>query len=93
MLLYLDKNRKILEVNYVISHASALKVIAENPLAEWHETEFSFLMGEDRPGFEKAFYLETDGTIRIEYAEIPLRLPTPEEVIQAKLDYLMMMAG
>lgn len=93
MLLYLDKNRKILEVNYVISHASALKVIAENPLAEWHEIEFSFLMGEDRPGFEKAFYLETDGTIRIEYAEIPPHLPTPEEVIQAKLDYLTMMAG
>lgn len=71
MLFYLDGDRRIIDNNPVISYVSALKVIAENPLAEWHETEFSFTMGEDRPGFEKAFYLETDGTIRIEYAEIP----------------------
>lgn len=93
MLLYLDGDRRIIDNNPVISYVSALKVIAENPLAEWHDIDFSFTMGEDRPGFEKAFYLETDGTIRIEYAEIPPHLPTPEEVIQAKLDYLMMMAG
>lgn len=71
MLFYLDGNRRIIDNNPVISYVSALKVIAENPLAEWHETDFSFTMGEDRPGFEKAFYLEPDGTIRMEYAEIP----------------------
>lgn len=92
MLFYLDKNRRILDNNFVISHAGALKVMAKNPLAEWHEIDFSFAMGEDRPGFVKAFYLETDGTVRIEYEKIPPRLPTPEETMQAKLDYLMMMA-
>lgn len=71
MLLYLDENRRIIDKNYVISHASALKIMAENPLAEWHDIDFSFAMGEDRAGYEKAFYLETDGTIRIEYEEIP----------------------
>lgn len=92
MLLYLDKNRRILDNNFAISHASALKVIAENPLAEWHDIDFSFAMGEYRPGFEKVFYLETDETIRIEYEPIPPRQPTPEEIMQAALDYLMMMA-
>lgn len=92
MLLYLDENRRILDNNFAISHASALKIMQENPLAEWHEIDFSFAMGEDRTGFEKAFYLGTDGTIRIEYEPIPPRQPTPEETMQAKLDYLMMMA-
>ena len=92
MLLYLDENRKIIDNNYVISHASALKIMAENPLAEWHDIDFSFAMGEDRAGYEKAFYLNEDGTIRIEYEEIPPRQPTLEEVMQAKLDYIMMMA-
>ena len=50
MLLYLDENRKIIDNNYVISHASALKIMAENPLAEWHDIDFSFAMGEDRAG-------------------------------------------
>ncbi|GEM_PF-3614714 len=71
MLLYLDENRKIIDNNYVISHASALKIMAENPLAEWHDIDFSFAMGEERAGFEKAFYLEEDGTIRLEYEAIP----------------------
>ncbi len=49
-------------------------------------------MGEGKPGYEKAFYLNEDGTIRVEYEKIPPRQPTPEEVMQAKLDYIMMMA-
>ncbi len=92
MLLYLDENRKIIDNNYVISHASALKIMAENPLAEWHDIDFSFAMGEDRAGYEKAFYLETDGMIRIEYEEIPPRQPTLEEAMKADMDYLKMMA-
>lgn len=71
MLFYLDENRKILDNNFAISHASALKVIAENPLAEWHDIDFSFAMGEYREGFEKVFYLEEDETIRIEFEKIP----------------------
>lgn len=93
MLFYLDENRKILDINFAISYASALKVIAENPLAEWHDIDFSFAMGEDKPGFVKAFYLEKDETIRIEYEPIPPRQPTQEEIAQATLDYLRMMAG
>lgn len=58
----------------------------------WYDGEFSFMMGEDRVGFDKVFYLETDGTIRIEYEKIPPRQPAPEEILQAKLDYLTMMA-
>lgn len=71
MLFYLDENRKIRDNNPAISYASALKVISKDPLAEWHDIDFSFTMGEGRPGFEKQFFLETDGQIRIEYAEIP----------------------
>lgn len=92
MLFYLDENRRILDNNFLISHASALKVMAKNPLAEWHDIDFSFAMGENRTGFEKAFYLDRDGTIRIEYEKLPPRQPTPEEALQAKLDYLTMMA-
>lgn len=91
MLLYLDENRKIIDNNYVISHASALKIMAENPLAEWHDIDFSFAMGENRAGYEKAFYLNEDGTIRIEYEKIPPRQPTPEEAMKADMDYLKMM--
>lgn len=93
MLFYLDKNRKIWDNNYVISHESALKIIAQNPLAEWHDIDFSFAMGEDKPGFEKAFYLDEDGTIRLEYEPIPPCQLTEAEAMQAKLDYLAMMAG
>lgn len=71
MLFILDENRKVLDNNYVISHASALKIMAENPLAEWHDIDFSFAMGENRAGYDKVFYLEKDGMIRIEYEEIP----------------------
>ena len=92
MLFYLDENRKILDNNFAISHASALKIMAENPLAEWHDIDFSFALGENRTGYEKTFYLDRDGTIRIEYEKLPPRQPTPEEVMQAKLDYLTMMA-
>lgn len=92
MLFYLDENRKILDNNFAISHASALKIMAENPLAEWHDIDFSFALGENRTGYEKAFYLNENGTIRIAYEKIPPRQPTPEEAMQAKLDYLTMMA-
>ena len=92
MLLYLDENRKIIDNNFVISYASVLKVMAKNPFAEWNEVDFSFAMSEDKPGFEKVFYLNEDGTIRIEYEKLLPRQPTPEEVLQAKLDYLTMMA-
>lgn len=93
MLLYLDENRKILDNNFVISHASALKIMEKNPLAEWHEIDFSFAMGEDKPGMQKSFYLNEDNTIRIEYTEIPPREPTYEERMESKVDYIMMMQG
>ena len=71
MLFYLGTDRRIIDNNPIISYSSALKIMAKDPLAEWHDIDFSFTMGEDRPGFEKQFFLETDGQIRIEYAEIP----------------------
>ena len=93
MLFYLDTDRRIIDNNPIISYSSALKIMAKDPLAEWHDIDFSFTMGEDRPGFEKQFFLETDGQIRIEYVEIPSRLPTQQEALQAKVDYLVMMVG
>lgn len=87
MLLYLDENRKIIDNNYVISHASALKIIAQEPFAEWHDIDFSFAMGENRTGFEKAFYLEEDGTIRLEYEPIPPEpIPPLSEQEQIAID-------
>ena len=37
-------------------------------------------MGENKPGFEKVFYLNEDGTIRIEYEEIPPEIPKPTQL-------------
>lgn len=87
MLFYLDKNRRILDNNPAISHDSALQVVAQNPHAEWHDIGFSFAMGENKDGFEKAFYLEPDGEIRIEYEEIPPGpLPPLSEQEQIAID-------
>lgn len=91
MFLYLGGKRRIIAVREKISEQAA-RMLEEKGVGVYYPGEFSFFMGEDKPGFEKAFYLETDGTIRIEYEPIPPRQPTPEEIMQAKLDYLMMMA-
>ncbi len=91
MILYFDGNGKICAYKAEISEKDAKREEACGA-GVFYDGEFDFFMGEDKPGFEKAFYLETDGTVRIEYEKIPPRQPTPEEVMQAKLDYIMMMA-
>lgn len=92
MFLYLGEKRHIIALKERIS-AKEAEILEEKNAGAYYAGEFSFFMGEDRPGFEKAFYLEEDGTIRIEYEAIPPRQPTAEETMQAKLDYLEMMAG
>ena len=91
MFLRLDENRCVKAYN-VLDGYEAIQKYDENNGWVWYDGEFSFMMGENRAGYEKAFYLNEDGTIRVEYEKIPPRQPTPEEVMQAKLDYIMMMA-
>ena len=91
MFLYLGENRRIIASKADISQEDAMK-LEQKKIGVYYAGEFSFFMGENRAGYDKVFYLEMDGTIRIEYEEIPPRQPTPEEVLQAKLDYLTMMA-
>lgn len=91
MFLYLGEKRRIVAIRKKISEQTS-RMLEEKGVGVYYAGEFSFFNGEDRPGFEKAFYLETDGTIRIEYEKIPPRQPTPEETMQAALDYLTMMA-
>lgn len=91
MFLYLGENRRIAALKDNISRYDAKK-LEQKGIGAYFNGEFSFFMGENRAGYEKAFYLNEDGTIRIEYEEIPPRQPTLEEVMQAKLDYIMMMA-
>lgn len=91
MLIFFNEDRRI-HSSYGACKEEAEQIIQQNPLCAWYEGEFNFFMGEDRTGYEKAFYLNVDGTIRIEYEKIPPRQPTSEEALQAKLDYIMMMA-
>ena len=91
MILYFNGNGEICAYKAEISEKDAKREEACGA-GVFYDGEFDFFMGEDKPGFEKAFYLNEDGTIRIEYEKIPPRQPTPEEVLQAKLDYIVMMA-
>lgn len=76
MILYLDGNRRVLAYKDDISEAMA-KAEEARGAGVFYDGDFDFFMGEDKPGFEKAFYLETDGTIRIDYTAIPIELITP----------------
>lgn len=69
MFLYLDENRRIIASKDNISQEAAKK-LEQKKIGAYYAGEFSFFMGENRAGFKKAFYLETDGTIRIEYEPI-----------------------
>lgn len=92
MFLYLDSKNKVITYKENISKEDAL-ALEEKGIGRYFSGKFSFLDGEYRKGFSKAFYLEEDGTIRLEYEPIPPRQPTEIETMQARLDYLAMMAG
>ena len=80
MFLYLGENRRIAALKDKISQKDA-ESLEQKGIGKYYTGKFSFFMGEDKPGFEKVFYLNEDGTIRIEYEEIP-----PEALKPTQLD-------
>lgn len=84
MLIYLDAARQITSYNAAISFQEAEKSIIHG-IREWYEGDFSFFMGEDKPGMQKSFYLNEDHTIRIEYTKIPESEPTQLDRIEDAL--------
>ena len=82
MLLFLDRNRKIIAYKKTPDSTDYSKVLDEEKF--FYTGEFSFFMGDDKQGFEKAFYLKEDGTIRLEYEAIPPE-PAPPLSEQAQI--------
>lgn len=66
MILYIDNDRKILRYNAI----SALEDMMHIENAVWYDGDFSFEMENDIEGKQKVFYLNEDGTIRVEYVDI-----------------------
>lgn len=86
MFLYLGEKRRIIASKDSISQEAAKK-LEQKKIGAYYDGEFSFFMGENRAGFKKAFYLETDGTIRIEYEKVPPeRIPPLSEQEQIAID-------
>lgn len=79
MILYFDGNGKICAYKAEISEKDAKREEACG-VGVFYDGEFDFFMGENKPGFEKVFYLNEDGTIRIEYEEIPPEIPEPTQL-------------
>ena len=79
MFLYLGENRRIIASKEEISQEDAMK-LEQKKIGVYYAGEFSFFIGEKKPGFEKVFYLNEDGTIRIEYEEIPPEIPKPTQL-------------
>lgn len=81
MILFLGENRKI-----VAYKETAEDTKIENAGKVFYDGEFDFFMGEDRAGYEKVFYLDENGTIRVEYEKLPPDTPPLSEQEQIAID-------
>lgn len=75
MILYTDKDRRIYAYKADVADEVA-KAEEIRGAGIFYDGEFDFFMGENRAGLEKTFYLNEDGTIRIEYDE-PMQKMSP----------------
>lgn len=81
MLLYIDENRKIKSYSTNDNSSKTVK-----GYVEFYNGEFNFFMGDYIDGKEKVFYLNEDGTIRIEYVDIKLQEEPLSEQEQIAID-------
>ena len=91
MILYTNECGKIYGYNDSLTvEDEELELKKENAFR--YEKEFSWGMGDNRDGYKKEFYLEENGTIRIEYVEIfTYAALTPAEQQEARETYIMAM--
>ena len=71
MFLYLGENRRIIASKEEISQEDAMK-LEQKKIGVYYAGEFSFFMGENKPGFEKVFYL------RMELSVLSMRKSHPK---------------
>lgn len=85
MILYVDNDRRIIGFNKILTKEREKEEVAKSG-AIIFEDDFNFEIGEDIEGKTKEFYLNEDGTIRIEYVDIELQEESLTEQEQITID-------